>query len=213
MYGCIPNTSKIYLVVKDKYVAATRCAFSNTGVVISADGQRHLGAAIGHRDYTVTYVTSKVKAWCDEVKRLAEVADIFPHAAYAAFTHGLFSCWSYLLRTIPHIADLLQLLEDVIHQLFIPALFGRPPCSFTERDLYALSVRLGSLGLVNPCSTASSSFHDFEKLTAPLVALIAVQCMTQTADWDQVHHLKHSISWDPQTLLADTYCVVSFPLS
>ena len=28
-----------------------------------ADGQRHLGAAIGHRDYTATYVTSKVQAW------------------------------------------------------------------------------------------------------------------------------------------------------
>ena len=65
-----------------------RCAFSNMGVVISADGQRHLGATIGHRDYIVTYVTSKVKAWCNEVKCLAEVADIFPHAAYAALPMG-----------------------------------------------------------------------------------------------------------------------------
>ena len=64
------------------------------------DGQRHLGAVIGHRDYTVTYATSKVKAWCDEVKHLAEVVDIFPHAAYAAFTYALFSYWSYFLCTI-----------------------------------------------------------------------------------------------------------------
>ena len=162
---------------------------------------------IGHRDYTATYVTSKVQAWCNDVKRLAEVADIFPHAAYAAFTHGLFSHWSYLMRTIPDIADLLQPLEDVIHQSFIPALFGRPPCSSIERDLYALPVRLGGLGLMNPCSAASSAFHDSEKLTAPLVALIAAQCVTQTVDQDHVCHLKQSIrknNRDHQTLLADT---------
>ena len=83
MFGCILNASITYLVVKDKYVAAARRAFSSTGVVISADGQRHLAAAIGHRDYIANYhyVTFKVKAWCNDVKRLAEVADIFPHAA------------------------------------------------------------------------------------------------------------------------------------
>ena len=61
---------------------------------------------------------------------------------------------------IPDIKDFLQPLEDVIHQSFIPALFGRPPCSPTERDLYALSVRLGDLGLINPCSAAHFCFCD-----------------------------------------------------
>ena len=118
----------------------------------------------------------------------------------------VYSRWSYLLHTIPDNTDLLQPLEDVIHQLFIPALFGRPPCSSTERDLYALPVRLGGLGLVNPCSAASSSFHDSEKLTAPLVALIAAQCMIQTVDRYQVCHLKQSIRKTNQPLYshADT---------
>ena len=185
----IPQLSSVR-EYKIKYVAAAKLAFSNMSVVISVDGQRHLGAAIGHRDYIATYVTSKVQAWCNEVKRLAEVADIFPHAAYAAFTygHGSFSRWSYLMRNIPDIADLLQPLEDVIHQCFIPILFGRLPCSSTERDLYALPVRLGGLGLINPCSAVSSSFRDSEKLTAPLVALLTAQCMTHTVDRDHVRH-------------------------
>ena len=129
------------------------------------------------------------------------------HAAYAAFTHGLFSRWSYLMRTIPDIIDLLQPMEDVIHQSFIPALFGRPPCSSIERDLYALPVCLGNLGLMNPYSAASSAFHDSEKLTAPLVALIVAQRMTQTVDRDHVRNLKQSIrknNRDHQTLFADT---------
>ena len=131
LFGYVPNASKTYLVVKDKYAAAARRAFSGTGIVISTDGQRHLGAALGHKDYTATYVTSKVQALCDEVERLAEIADIFPHAAYAAFTHGLFGRWSYLMRTIPDIKDFLQPLEDVIHQSFIPAFFVWWPPVFT----------------------------------------------------------------------------------
>ena len=149
------------------------------------------------------------------MKCLAEVVDIFPHAAYAAFTHGLFSRWSYLVHTIPDVTDLLQTLEDVIHLSFISALFGRPPCSSIERDLYALPVCLGGLGLMNPCSAASSAFHDSEKLiiTAPLVALIAAQCMTQTIDRDHVHHLKQSIR---KTIVITRYylqihCIVSSP--
>ena len=96
MFGYVPNASKIYLVVKDKYAATARHAFPGTGIVISTDEQRHLGAALGYKDYTATYVSLKVHVWCDEVKRLAEIADIFPHAAYAAFTHGLCDHWSQL---------------------------------------------------------------------------------------------------------------------
>ena len=72
-------------------------------------------------------VISKVKTWYDEVRCLARVADIYPHAAYSAFMHGLFSWWSYIIRTIPDVQRFLQPLEDVVHQHFIPALFGRPP--------------------------------------------------------------------------------------
>ena len=52
-----------------------------------------------------------------------------------------------------------------------------------------------------------------EKLTAPPVALIAAH-VTQTADWDHVHHLNQSIrinNWDHQTVLADTLHSQLFP--
>ena len=67
----------------------------------------YVGADIGPREYTTTYVTSKIKGWCDEIKRPSEIVDIYPHVAYAAFTHGLFGRWSYIMRTIPDIQDLL----------------------------------------------------------------------------------------------------------
>ena len=46
--------------------------------------------------------------------QLAEIATSQPHAAYAAFVHGLSSRWTYLSRTIPEVSDLFQPLEDAM---------------------------------------------------------------------------------------------------
>ena len=93
--------------------------------------------------------------------RLSVIASTQPHAAYAAFTHGLSSHWTYnnISRTIPNIQDLLRSLEIAIHQHFIPALTGREPCSVAERDLLALPARLGGLGLTNPTSESAHLKH------------------------------------------------------
>jgi len=35
------------------------------------------------------YVKRKVEYWVNEVEKLSKIAETQPHAAYAAFTHGL----------------------------------------------------------------------------------------------------------------------------
>ena len=73
------NASKMYLVVKDKYVCCScqaylfrhRCCYFS-------DGQRHLGAAISHRDYTATYVTSKVAVRLNAWQRLQTFFHMLP---------------------------------------------------------------------------------------------------------------------------------------
>ena len=57
----------------------------------------------------------------------------------------------------------------------IPALTGRPPCSREERDLLALLVRLGGIGIVNPISMSQHVFEASVKLTSPLVVTIISQ--------------------------------------
>ena len=116
-----------------------------------------------------------------------------PRAAYAAYVHGLSSRWSYLLRTIPDIDDLLQPLENAIHQHLIPALIGRPPCSSIVRDLFALPVRLGGLGLRDPSATSSESFQSSERITAPLVALITSQDANESIDPDTTSTIKKEV--------------------
>ena len=124
-----------------------------------------------------------MQRWVEEIKQLANIAITQPHVAYAAFTHGLSSRWTYLSRTLPDITDLLQPIEDAIHQLLIPALTGRPPCSREERDLLALPVRLGGLGLINPASNSPFAFQASVKLTAPLKATIAKQELEYEIDY------------------------------
>ena len=68
-----------------------------------------------------TFVADKVKDWSKEVIELSRFAESQPHAAYYAFTHSLAICFS----DYPFY-DVYQPSEDVIHQVFIPALTGCP---------------------------------------------------------------------------------------
>ena len=99
-----PNASKTYLVVKEEYEASANEAFAATDVHVTTHGKRHLGAALGSKTFTEEYVNDKVQRWTKDIMNLAEVASSQPHAAYV---HGLSNRWSYLLRTIPDIDDLL----------------------------------------------------------------------------------------------------------
>ena len=63
--------------------------FANTGITITCDGTKHLGACIGDENFKSVYVKRKVEDWIDEIKELARIARIHPHAAYVTFTQGL----------------------------------------------------------------------------------------------------------------------------
>ena len=106
--------------------------FANTNIQITAQGQRHLGAALGTRSFTEAYVSQKVATWTAEVTVLASVASTRPHVAYCAFTHGMIGRWMYVMRTIPDISPLLKPLEDAIYLkpllLVIPALQVNASC-------------------------------------------------------------------------------------
>ena len=147
-FGYYPNSTKTHSIVKDEHHAAALQAFAGTNISITVEGKRYLGAAIGSKTYTEQYVSAKVQSWIQEVVQLAGIATSQPHAA---FVHGFSSRWTYLYRTIPDNSDLLQPLEDTIHQIFIPSLNGRPPCSKLMRP-NSSSVRLGGLGIINPAT-------------------------------------------------------------
>ena len=124
------------------------------------------------------------------------IAGTQPHAAYTAFTHGLQSRWVYLSRVALEIADLLQPVENVLRQKFIPALTGHTQPGDVERELFSLPARLGGLGINNPVLEASENYAASQRLIATLVALIMQQSSedgavpTEPATKRQLHFAK-----------------------
>ena len=106
-YGYYPNPTKSCLVAKEENIEMAKKVFQGTGISVTEEGKRHLGAAIGTQAFVENYIERKVSEWVNTVERLSSIAHIQPHAAYAEFIHGLMSKWIFLTRAIPNIGDLL----------------------------------------------------------------------------------------------------------
>ena len=100
------------------------------------------------------------------------MARTHPQVAYATFTHGMASKWTYLIRTVEATQQFLQPLEDAIRQLLLPAITGKSDISDMERDVIVLPARLGGLGIPNPTATSPTEHKASLRVTAPLVDTI-----------------------------------------
>ena len=61
-YGYFPNATKTWLVVKPQFLDEAKHFFKHTGVMITSEGQKYLGATIGSDTFTEKFVTKKKKA-------------------------------------------------------------------------------------------------------------------------------------------------------
>ena len=177
----VGQTAKIWLITKQLHHQSTMSALSDTPVNITVEGRPHLGAPLGSQEYTDLFVKGKVKEWCNELEKLASIAETQPHAVYAAITHGLAGKWNYLSRTTPDIGECLDPLETTLRTKIIPALTGRPPPSDAECTLLALPARLGGIGVCNP-SKRSSEFTASLQITSPLKSLISKKYPTYSLE-------------------------------
>ena len=177
-YGYHANPSKTWLVTKEVHLSNAVNTFQDSHVNITAEGRLHLGAALGTQSYVSQFVNMKVQQWCNELKTLSSIASTQPHAAFAAFTHGVSSKWTHLIRTIPSISHLLQPLEDILRHQLIPNLTGRPPPNNSEHDLLALPARLGGIGLTNPLDLSHVEYTASQKIAQPLTNHILQQLTT-----------------------------------
>ena len=78
------------------------------------------------------------------------------------------------MRTLPDIENLRQLLERAISDVLIPSFILRN-CSEAKRDLVALPVLMGGLGLINPSDSADAEYLASIRAIAPLVSKIEAQ--------------------------------------
>ena len=174
-FGYHINAKKSWMIVKPEQKQEAEQIFLGTGINITTDGQRHLGASIGSINYRESFVNSLVNDWVKQIAVLSKIAKVDPHSAYAAYTHGLRHKFSFAMRTIPNSCEMLQPLENAIRNMLIPALTEQYQISEIERDLIALPVRYGGLGIPNPCKEAEYEFENSTKLTNKLTNAIINQ--------------------------------------
>ena len=99
-YGYFPKAEKTWLITSEDKLEEAKKVFDGSGVQITAEGMRHLGAVIGSKKFRDTYITKKIQKWTTSVEKLSKIAVTQPHAAYSAFTRNLQSQWVSTTRTV-----------------------------------------------------------------------------------------------------------------
>ena len=74
--------------------------FKDTGIIISTEGERYLGGAVGASSFIHVhqYAEREVECRMNKLEKLSKFAESQSHTAHAAFTQGLLSKWNYHLR-------------------------------------------------------------------------------------------------------------------
>ena len=177
-YGYHVKPSKSWLILKDpNQLAEAEELFRDAPIKITTEGKRHLGAALGTDNFKHDYITEMVTEWCKQLKVLSTIAKSQPHVAYTGYTHGMKHKFTYFIRTLEGIAEALTPIDEVLNNDFIPALFGTQ-ITEADRELLALPIKDGGLGIPLINTSASTSREASIMLTKPLTTAIINQSTT-----------------------------------
>ncbi len=149
--------------------------FQGTGIQITTEGKRHLGAVVGTEDFKQEYVKAKVDSWIEELEELEKIARIEPHIAYCAYVKGFQSKYTHVLRTIPGIEEHLHRLDDAIDLHVLKPILNYYQFSKLERVWFSLPPRLGGLGINMVSEIAPICYQNSKLMTANLVDRIVQQ--------------------------------------
>jgi hypothetical protein len=174
-HGYYVNGSKSWLIVKSNEAAERAKTIFGDSVNITTEGKRHLGAVIGSAEYKKEYCEDKVNNWVKELTILCEIAETQPQSAYAAFTQGYRSKFTYFLRTIENFEQFVNPVETVLTEKFIPALFGTEAPNNIPREVLSLNPSEGGLGITILSKEAGEQFLASTNITQPHVQSIIHQ--------------------------------------
>ena len=174
-FGYHVNRSKSWLIVKDDTTEQEAKKQFGDSVNITTEGQRHLGAVIGSADFKEEYCTEKVTKWRDELMTLSQIAETHPQMAYAAYTKGYASKFTYFMRTIEGFGDYIAPVDEVLNSHLIPALFGMDTELPNLRDVIGLKSSDGGLNIPVLKSASNQQFESSMRITSPHVASIQSQ--------------------------------------
>ncbi len=173
--GYQAKPSKSWLIVKAEHEENAIKMFKGTGIQITTEGKRHLGAVIGSSTFKEKYVSDLVDDWINQLKTLSIIARVEPHLAFTAYTFGFQHKYTYFLRTIPNISSLLKRLDSAINEHFLKPILGGHMFNYAERIWLSLPPRLGGLGIVIPSEVSDIWYRNSRDMTVKLVTRIVGQ--------------------------------------
>lgn len=173
--GYTAKPSKSWLIVKEEYYDYAVQKFTGTGIQITIEGQRHLGAVIGCPTFKVKYVTKMIDGWIDELRLLSKIAMVEPHIAYTAYIFGFQHKFTYVMRTIPDISSHLKRLDKAIEENVLKHVIHNHNFNYADRQWYSLPSRLGGLGIIIPSEISDICFQNSRNVTSKLVERIVRQ--------------------------------------
>ena len=175
--------------------------FSNTGIMLTTDGQRHLVATIGTSNFRAQYVAVKVMKWWNKLHRLADFAKTQPHAAYSAFKHDILSQYTFFMGRIPAIHEFIKPVDDVIRLELLPALLNSIVPE-ADRQLYSLLLRHGGLEIQILPEIAESHFGASQAITLPLATIMITQRKT-FPNKAEVNEIKRKITKEQEVRISE----------
>ena len=182
--GYIAKPSKSWLIVKAEFYEDAVETFAGTGINITTEGKRHLGAVVGTLAYKIEYVRNLVDEWINELKNLNKAAKVEPQLAYSAYIFGFQHKYTYFLRTLPHISTELKRLDQAIDEHFLKPILDNYEFNYSERQWYSLPARKGGLGIIIPSEVSDIYYRSSRCMTANLVHKIVNQNQTETNQLD-----------------------------
>ena len=166
-YGYFPNTSKSILVVKERCYREAVELFSDTSVVITCNGARYLGAAIGSADFKENFVWTKVQEWADELTGLAGFRSLAAPGSILCICLGLEKSLGFPMpRSVYFSVPVPATGGPDKHEAYTSNDGSATACTVL-REVLAMPCRLGGLGLVSPM-TLCSQYESSVAITASL---------------------------------------------
>ena len=174
--------------------------------MLTTDGRRHCGAAIGTSNFHAQYAAEKIIKWCNVLHRHPDFAKTQPYAAYSAFTLGNLSPYTYFMRTIPGMHDFIKPVDDMIRLELLPALLNSIVLE-VDRQLYSLPLRHGELRIQILSKIAKSQFEALQATTLPLVTIMISQGNTLPNN-TEVNKIKRKITNKQEVRISEQTLIV-----
>ena len=116
----------------------------------------------------------KVERWTESIATLAGVALKHPQSAYAGMQKSLQQEWAFVQRVTPGVGALFGPVEEVLREVFLPALFRGMTEGLPTRESTRLPVNQAGMAIPDPVLTAPEKWTASCVITGHLVAALRV---------------------------------------